>query len=148
MITDYDSKKTLHLKNRRPLRCCEATNLSSMTMAQQSFAPKLDENFNVCLRGGNAETRRDKEKSELKSLTRQVKRERKSVVRELKLKHRAISVAKTEAKNESLQEQKVAQNQIQHWLNEQTATFNEQVAKGGELLKGAGKSYSKRKRVN
>ena len=51
-------------------------------------------------------------------------------------------------KSKLQEEHREKQREVQAWLAEQAATFNQQVRKGGELLKGGGSGLSKKRRVN
>lgn len=40
------------------------------------------------------------------------------------------------------------QQEIQSWVMQQSANFNQQVRKGGELIKGGGSGLAKKRRLN
>ena len=123
---------------RQPLRLQEQA-----PKALHSVAPRFDENFTI--RKDN-DVNRDKAK--MKQLQRQVKRERKAAARELRLDGEFLARERQKEAGEAASEKKKRQNEIQGWVLGQNATFNEQVRKGGELLKGGGANFAKRPRVN
>ncbi|TDH69794.1 hypothetical protein CCR75_001286 [Bremia lactucae] len=125
---------TLHTRlktcwnTRRPLRL-------------QSFAPTMLPTLDP-LYDANYTVRKDKmapkDTAQLKQLKRQVKRARKGAARELRRDAEFIHREKQKEEETRLAVKEEKQKEIRHWLEEQNATFNQQVRKGGNMLKGGG----------
>ncbi|CAM9297716.1 unnamed protein product [Pylaiella littoralis] len=110
--------------------------------ALSALAPKFQERYKMKKDG-----HKDAEETKFKQLQRQVKRERKGAMRELKrdaafLEH--VKADKT-AEKERTRKRRLRDNLT--WLEEQQATINQQVKLGGKLVKGGGSSSTKRARV-
>lgn len=89
----------------------------------------------------------DVEQTKLRHLQRQLKRERKGAMRELKRDAVFLEHAKAEKNDEKDRARKRRLRENLTWLEEQQATFNQQVKLGGKLVKGGGSSSTKRARV-
>lgn len=98
-----------------------------------SFAPKFDENYTV-----RKDKTRDRDSAQRKQLQRQVKRARKGAARELRRDAEFVARAKQEEEDVRLADKRAKQKEIWRWLEEQHATFSQQVKKGGNMLKGGG----------
>jgi nucleolar protein 14 len=79
-----------------------------------------------------------KDTAQLKQLQRQVKRARKGAARELRRDAEFIHREKQKEEEARLAAKEEKQKEIRRWLDEQNATFNQQVRKGGNMLKGGG----------
>ncbi|CAM9522905.1 unnamed protein product [Laminaria digitata] len=157
--------ENLHLKVSRQLAVTTEKCLSARSALQwrvieppalDALAPKFQESYKMKKDG-----HKDAEQTKLKQLQRQVKRERKGAMRELKrdavfLEH--AKAEKTEEKEKARQvisrtaaimdltmKRRLRENLT--WLEGQQATINQQVKLGGELVKGGGSSLTKRARV-
>jgi nucleolar protein 14 len=86
----------------------------------------------------------DKDQSKLKQLNRQLKREKKAAMRELRRDADFIDQERYREKI-SLHEEKRAERVKNYaWLESQQATINQQVRKGKSLLKGGGSAIGKK----
>mmetsp|Transcript_31037 Transcript_31037/g.41006 ORF Transcript_31037/g.41006 Transcript_31037/m.41006 type:complete len:893 (-) Transcript_31037:166-2844(-) len=131
---EQTSKKCLG--TRRPL-CWQVVAKKQL----KTMAPKFDENYTI-----RKDKNDDRDKAKIKQLKRQVKRERKGAMRELRRDAEFLEKEKwkeTQSKNEA-KRQKLRENMS--WLEDQTANFNKQVKLGGGLLKGGGSGVKKFKR--
>ncbi|RLN46436.1 hypothetical protein BBJ28_00008403 [Nothophytophthora sp. Chile5] len=116
---------------RRPLRLQSFAPTSLPT-----FAPHFDENYTV-----RKDKTAAKDTAQLKQLQRQVKRARKGAARELRRDAEFIHREKQKEEDERLEAKAEKQKEIRGWLEEQNATFNQQVRKGGNMLKGGGSAH-------
>eukprot|EP00644_Phytophthora_capsici_P009914 jgi/Phyca11/529155/estExt2_fgenesh1_pm.C_PHYCAscaffold_390039 len=98
-----------------------------------TFAPQFDENYTV-----RKDKTAPKDTAQLKQLQRQVKRARKGAARELRRDAEFIHREKQKEEEARLSAKEEKQKEIRRWLEEQNATFNQQVRKGGHMLKGGG----------
>jgi hypothetical protein len=94
--------------------------------------------------GGNGQ---NKEKLQLKQLTRQLKREQKAAMRELRRDADFIEQEKYQEKVAESERKRQERFKNYQWLEEQQATINLQVKKGGSLVKGGGSAAAKKPRV-
>ncbi|CAH0486823.1 unnamed protein product [Peronospora farinosa] len=115
-------------KARRPLRL-----QSFAPPALPTFAPQFDENYTV-----RKDKTAPKDTAQLKQLQRQVKRARKSAARELRRDAEFLHREKQKEEDARLAAKEEKQKEIRRWVEEQNATFNQQVRKGGNMLKGGG----------
>ncbi|OWZ24060.1 Nucleolar protein [Phytophthora megakarya] len=115
---------------RRPLRL-----QSFAPTTLPTFAPHFDENYTV-----RKDKTAPKDRAQLKQLQRQVKRARKGAARELRRDAEFIHREKQKEEEARLAAKEEKQKEIRSWLQEQNATFNQQVRKGGHMLKGGGSS--------
>ncbi|CAH0514882.1 unnamed protein product [Peronospora belbahrii] len=115
-------------KTRRPLRL-----QSFRPMTLPTFAPQFDESYTA-----RKDKMAPKDTAQLKQLQRQVKRARKSAARELRRDTEFIEREKQKEEKSRLLAKEEKQKEIRHWLEEENATFNQQVRKGGNMLKGGG----------
>ncbi|CEG47068.1 nucleolar protein [Plasmopara halstedii] len=113
---------------RRPLRL-----QSFAPVTLPTFAPNFDENYSV-----RKDKMAPKDAAQLKQLKRQVKRARKGAARELRRDAEFIHREKQKEEETRLAAKEEKQKEIRRWLEEQNATFNQQVRKGGNMLKGGG----------
>ncbi|GLD94822.1 hypothetical protein PINS_up003447 [Pythium insidiosum] len=107
-----------------------------------AFQPKFDANYTL-----RKDKTMDREKAKLKQLQRQVKRARKGAARELRRDAAFLARAQQEETAARVASKKEQQREIWRWLEEQQATVNQQVKKGGEMLKGGGSGPAKKRRV-
>ncbi|KDO27185.1 hypothetical protein SPRG_07434 [Saprolegnia parasitica CBS 223.65] len=126
------------LKARKPLRL-----QTFAPTVLPSFVPKFDENYAM-----RKDKTADRDKAELKQLQRQVKRERKGASRELRRDAAFLARQREEERSTWQAEKNAKQKEIRSWMEQQNATFNQQVRKGGELLKGGGAGLAKKRRVS
>lgn len=89
----------------------------------------------------------DEARAKLKQLTREKKREEKAAMRELRRDSDFLEQEKYSAQRKRLDQMREERNNNFAWLEEQQATINEQVRKGGELLRGGGSGMTKKPRV-
>ncbi|EQC38529.1 hypothetical protein SDRG_04235 [Saprolegnia diclina VS20] len=126
------------LQTRKPLRL-----QTFAPTVLPSFVPKFDENYAM-----RKDKTTDREKAQLKQLQRQVKRERKGASRELRRDAAFLARQRDEERANWQTEKNAKQKEIRSWMEQQNATFNQQVRKGGELLKGGGAGLAKKRRVS
>ncbi|RHZ02154.1 hypothetical protein DYB35_013077, partial [Aphanomyces astaci] len=126
------------LKQRRPLRL-----QAHAPTVLPTFVPRFDENYAM-----RKDKTMERDKAQLKQLQRQVKRERKGASRELKRDAAFLSRQRTEEHNVWRAEKDAKQKEIRGWMEHQNATFNQQVRKGGELIKGGGSGPAKKRRIS
>lgn len=69
-------------------------------------------------------------------------------MRELKLDSAFLARAKAKDDETRVSHQRAKQQEIQTWLSQEQATFNQQVRKGGELIKGGGSFKNKKARTS
>ncbi|CAM9563007.1 unnamed protein product, partial [Sphacelaria rigidula] len=87
------------------------------------------------------------EQTKLKQLSRQVKRERKGAMRELKRDAIFLEHVKTQkVKDKAADRCRKLRNNLA-WLEEQQAVMNQQVKLGGKLLKGGGSASTKKAKI-
>eukprot|EP00903_Cladosiphon_okamuranus_P007894 g7626.t1 len=98
--------------------------------ALDALAPKFQESYKMKKDG-----HKDAEQRKFKQLQRQVKRERKGAMRELKRDAVFLEHAKADkaAEKERTRKRRLRENLT--WLEEQQATINQQVKLGGKLIK-------------
>lgn len=113
---------------RRPLRL-----QSFAPPTLPTFAPHFDENYTV-----RKDKTAPKDTAQLRQLKRQVKRARKGAARELRRDAEFIHREKQKEEETRVAAKEEKQKEIRRWLEEQNATFNQQVRKGGNMLKGGG----------
>lgn len=89
----------------------------------------------------------DKDQSKLKQLSRQLKREKKAAMRELRRDADFIDQERHREKISLHDEKRAERVKNYAWLESQQATINQQVRKGKSLLKGGGSAIGKKKLV-
>lgn len=89
----------------------------------------------------------DENRAKLKQLTRQSKRETKAAMRELRRDSDYIDQLSYAEQNEKKDKLKAERVKNFGWMEEQQASINMQVRKGGELMTGGGSSVAKKARV-
>jgi len=89
----------------------------------------------------------DEARAKLKQLTREKKREEKAAMRELRRDSDFLEQEKYAERRKQLDSMREERHSNFAWLEEQQATINEQVRKGGELLRGGGSGIAKKPRV-
>ncbi|CAK4070312.1 unnamed protein product [Aphanomyces euteiches] len=137
-LTLLEAKSKASLDSRRPLRL-----QAHAPKVLPTFVPKFDENYAM-----RKDKTLDRDKAQLKQLQRQVKRERKGASRELRRDAAFLSRQRTEEQKAWRAEKDAKQKEIRAWMEEQNATFNQQVRKGGELIKGGGSAPAKKRRIS
>nr|CCA14999.1 nucleolar protein putative [Albugo laibachii Nc14]CCA25490.1 nucleolar protein putative [Albugo laibachii Nc14] len=115
-------------KLRRPLRLQQAA-----PSILPTFTPKYDANYAI-----RKDKTLDRDKAKVKQLQRQVKRARKGAARELRRDAEFLAREKQQEEESRLGVKREKQKEIRSWMEEQNATFNQQVRKGGHMLKGGG----------
>jgi nucleolar protein 14 len=141
-VLEQLSKNTSHsLTTRIPLLWRE-----KQSQFIESKNPKYHINY-IIKRDREEYDQDNKEKSQLKQLTRQLKREQKAAMRELRRDADFIEQEKYKEKQALLEKQRAERQKNYQWLEEQQATINLQVKKGGELMKGGGSFVAKKPRV-
>ncbi|OQR82716.1 nucleolar protein [Achlya hypogyna] len=137
-IAHLRATSTASLETRKPLRL-----QTFAPTVLPTFVPKFDENYAM-----RKDKTADRDKAQLKQLQRQVKRERKGASRELR-RDAAFLARQRQEEHASWQKEKgEKQREIRAWMEQQNATFNQQVRKGGGLLKGGGAGLAKKARVS
>lgn len=112
------------------------------TAAVESKAPRFDANYIV-----KKDHESDKDRVKLKQLTRQLKREKKAAMRELRRDSSFLDQERFKEVQQAKTERQAERVKNFAWLEDQQATINQQVRKGGGLLKGGGSSNAKKPRV-
>lgn len=128
VIASVNARLEAAASARTPLRLQQAA-----PSVLPTFAPKFDENYTV-----RKDKTRDRDAAQRKQLQRQVKRARKGAARELRRDAEFVARAKQEEEDVRLADKRAKQKEIWRWLEEQHATFSQQVKKGGNMLKGGG----------
>jgi hypothetical protein len=105
------------------------------------------EEYDNAANGGKEGNGQSKEKLQLKQLTRQLKREQKAAMRELRRDADFIEQEKYQEKVAKTEKKRQERFKNYQWLEEQQATINLQVKKGGTLVKGGGSAAAKKPRV-
>ncbi|ETV92662.1 hypothetical protein H310_13105 [Aphanomyces invadans] len=131
-------KMEASLKQRRPLRL-----QAHAPTVLPTFVPRFDENYAM-----RKDKTMERDRAQLKQLQRQVKRERKGASRELKRDAAFLSRQRAEEQKTWRAEKDAKQKEIRSWMEQQNATFNQQVRKGGELIKGGGSGPAKKRRIS
>lgn len=89
----------------------------------------------------------DEARAKLKQLTREKKREEKAAMRELRRDSDFLEQEKYAERRKKLDLMREERHKNFVWLQEEQATVNQQVRKGGELLRGGGSGIAKKPRV-
>lgn len=89
----------------------------------------------------------DAEKAKMKQLSRQLKREQKAAMRELRRDAEFMDNHAFAEKTEAHETRKAERAKNFAFMEEQQATINLQVRKGGSLMKGAGSSAARKPQV-
>jgi hypothetical protein len=89
----------------------------------------------------------DENRAKLKQLTRQSKRETKAAMRELRRDSDFIDQLSYAEQNEKKDKLKAERVKNFGWMEEQQASINMQVRKGGEMMTGGGSSVARKARV-
>ena len=89
----------------------------------------------------------DQDRVKLKQLTRQKKREEKAAMRELRRDSEFLDQEKYTEKLNQSNKMKLERQKNFSWMEDQQASINQQVRKGGELLRGGGSSISKKPKI-
>lgn len=89
----------------------------------------------------------DEDRAKLKQLKRQSKRETKAAMRELRRDSDFIDQLSYTEQNEKKEKLKAERVKNFGWMEEQQASINMQVRKGGELVTGGGSSIARKARV-
>lgn len=116
------------------------------TSVVDSKTPKYHINY-VIKRDREEYDNENKEKSQLKQLNRQLKREQKAAMRELRRDADFIEQEAYKEKQAKLEQQRNERIRNFSWLEEQQATINQQVKQGKGLMKGGGSFVAKKPRV-
>lgn len=104
------------------------------TLVVKSLAPKLIEGYVVRKDEGA-----DRQQARTKQLQRQVKREKKGAMRELRRDAAFLDAEKVREQREKEEERRKTRKSNLAWLEEQQATINQQVKKSkGDALQGGG----------
>lgn len=89
----------------------------------------------------------DQDRVKMKQLTRQLKREKKAAMRELRRDSDFIDAERYKEQQEAKEHRRAERVKNFGFMEEQQATINLQVRKGGELMKGGGSGVVKKSRV-
>lgn len=110
--------------------------------ATESKAPRYETNYTIKKDHGV-----DKERAKLKQLTRQLKREKKAAMRELRRDSDFIDQERFKVQQSEHEERRAERMKNFEWMADQQATINQQVKQGKGLLKGGGSNIAKKPRV-
>ena len=89
----------------------------------------------------------DESRAKLKQLTRQSKRETKAAMRELRRDSEFVDQLQFADQTEKREKLRAERHKNFSWMEEEAATINLQVRKGGSLMKGGGSGVAKKARV-
>jgi len=89
----------------------------------------------------------DQDKAKMKQLTRQLKREKKAAIRELRRDSAFVDQERYNEERHAKESRQAERHRNFGWMEEQQATINQQVKKGGGLMKGGGSGVLKNARV-
>ena len=108
----------------------------------EALAPRFDMNYSM-----RKDRDADRDRVKLKQLGRQLKREKKSALREIRRDSDFIDQERFKA--ETARKQALREERAKNfaWMEEQQATLKQQVRQGKGLLKGGGTGVLKRPRV-
>ena len=108
----------------------------------EALNPRFDMNYTI-----RKDRDSDRDRAKLKQLSRQLKREKKSALREIR--RDADFIDQERFKMETAKKQALRDERAKNfaWMEEQQATINQQVRKGKGLMKGGGTGVLKRPRI-
>lgn len=109
----------------------------------ESKAPRFEANYTI-----KKDQESDKDRAKLKQLNRQLKREKKAAMRELR--RDAAFIDQERFKEQQVEQAAKRAERVKNfaWLEDQQATINLQVKKGKGLMKGGGSGVAKGPRPN
>jgi hypothetical protein len=122
--------------NRLPLVWRKKDKVTPLT----SYAPDYSEHFVI-----KKDATLSHEQAQVKQMKRQLKRENKAVIRELRRDAEFLSHETVRRQSEHTAKVKDARHKNYSWMEEQQATFNQQVRLGAKYIKGAGSAAVKEK---
>lgn len=108
-----------------------------------SKAPKFDINYTM-----KKDRDSNQDQSKVKQLTRQLKREHKAAMRELRRDSDFIDQEKSKLNQQERARLQEERHKNYSWMEDQQATINQQVRKGKGLMKGGGSSAAKKPRIS
>lgn len=132
-------------QHRKPLQWRKATTVS-IEMKNPRF--QLDYTFkkDVSSNGG-VDAASDQDRVKMKQLTRQLKREEKAAMRELRRDSAFIDQERYKEVAAAKEERRAERVKNFGWMEDQQATINQQVRKGNGLMKGGGSGVAKKARI-
>ena len=107
-------------------------------VAIQSLAPRYEVNYNM-----KKDLDVDRGRVQLKQLKRQVKREHKAAMRELRRDSDFLSQEAYKSKQAIFEQKKAERHANFAWMEQEQDIINQQVRKGGEMLRGGGSGATK-----
>ena len=122
---------------RKPLLWCKPVKI-----ALEAKNPRFDIDYKL-----KRDNDTDEQRVKLKQLTREKKREEKAVMRELRRDSDFLEQEKFVERQKTLEKEREKRNKNYAWMEEQQATINQQVRKGGELLRGGGSGGVAKKQI-
>lgn len=109
-----------------------------VTSVVDSKAPRFEATYVI-----KKDADSDKDRAKLKQLTRQLKREKKAAMRELRRDSAFLDQERFQEKQAIATAKRAERVKNYAWLENQQATINEQVRKGKDLLKGGGSAAAR-----
>jgi nucleolar protein 14 len=117
---------------------------STKELAVKSFAPRMEapSRYNI---SKDRRANKSRDQAEADRLRRDYKREHKAVKRELRLDSAFVETERREQYSAKTGKSRQKRNKNFSWLEQEQANMNQQVAKGGELLRGGGMGAARAK---
>lgn len=109
-----------------------------VTKAIESLAPRYEVNYSM-----KKDLDPDHARVQVKQLQRQVKREQKAAMRELRRDSDFLGQEVYKVQQAALQKKRSERNANYAWMEQEQGVVNEQVRKGGEMLRGGGSGPTK-----
>lgn len=133
LVSLLSSKIDVCRKERKPLMW-----RPPQKVIPKSMAPEFEEHFVI-----RKDMSLSKDQAKIKQLNRQVKREHKAVIRELRRDAEFLNEETQRQRNEYTNKIKTERAKNYSWMEEQQANFNLQVRLGAKHLKGGGSGGAK-----
>ena len=127
-------------KSRSPL--LRRTRAKASQLSIQTLAPRMENPSSFSVSRGHG---KDRQQAEKDSIRREYKREHKAISRELRLDAAFIENERRKEKDAKDSKARDQRHKNFAWLVQEQATLNQQVAKGGGLLKGGGTGAARAK---
>lgn len=138
IILEYSLQQSNHIKQKRKPLQWRKSSIVSIEMKNPRF--QLDYTF-------KKDKDPDQDRTKMKQLTRQLKREQKAAMRELRRDSDFIDQERYKETIKANEIRKLERNKNYSWLEDEQATINQQVRKGNGLMKGGGSGIAKKARV-
>jgi len=127
------SSNTKFGKSRQPLARRISANVVEVSV--QSLAPRMEDPTKYVMSRDKGKTQIQAERDRIR---REYRREHKAVARELRLDATYIETERRKDRQATDNKERTKRQKNHNWLEQEQATINQQVRKGGEFLKGGG----------